>query len=414
MRISQRYVISIIKSKLTNNTFLGIKNIKRREARRITPINSLKTEGWIEWLQYFLTPPRDFLRLQVCNVSCWGDVYKLKCLRQSFGYETREPDDSLENPIFSIEDCSGSSGSSQSIALQTDQEIDRSIAISSDPGSQILPGVRGKPRIDNKVELIEHLMKNIKLLLCVPFESSCHCSSWVNNHNLFIYDNANPEYKLACASIQRQTANYNFKQILELHNQSPNPTYYARTPNHYLNLADSIKFVEELLNFQYPGEVKEFITRLYNICERILPKRNSMFIMGKPNSGKTWFFDMVSGFYLNIGNVKNVVRGQNFPFNDCVNRRILIWNEPSICPSGFDSVKMLAGGDPCPAAVKYQGDSTITRTPLFFTSNKDIFPKVEVWNSRMFYEHWKPCSILKEVVGYPSPRTLDYLFNKYL
>ena len=140
-----------------------------------------------------------------------------------------------------------------------------------------------------------------------------------------------------------------------------------------------------------------------------------MFIVGKPNSGKTWFIDMVAAFHLNIGNVKNVVRGQNFPFNDCINRRMLIWNEPSIMPSGFDSVKMLAGGDPCPTSIKYQGDGTITRTPLVFTSNKNIFSiNDSVWTSRMYFESWEPCSLLKDINGYPHPMTFKYLIDKYI
>lgn len=198
-----------------------------------------------------------------------------------------------------------------------------------------------------------------------------------------------------------------------MHNSAINPTYYARKNNHYLSIEESISAVEMLLTFQYTNFVP-FLERLYSVCERSLPKLNSLFIQGRPNSGKTWFIDMVAGFYLNVGNVKNVVRGQNFPFNDCVNRRLLIWNEPSIMPSGYDSVKMLAGGDPCPTAVKYQGDATITRTPLIFTSNRSIFSKEDVWTSRIYFEEWHPCRELKNILAYPHPHTYMHLINKYV
>lgn len=392
-------------------SYKGFKNIKRREARRITPINSIKEEDWTRWLQYFLTPPRDLLHLQIANISFWRDAYKLKCMRQSLGHEERISNDCLENTILSFQDCSWSSESREPSEIQTNQEVDRSTTTFNDPGSQNLPGVRGKPGINEKVELIEHLMKNILLQLCVPFESSCHCSSWVNNHNLFIYDNANTEYKLACSSIQRRTSNMSYSEIVQLHKLSPNPTYYSRQNNHYLSVEDSLKYITQLLVHQYGSEYKSFLKRVYDVCERNIPKKNSMFITGKPNSGKTWFMDCLAAFYLNVGNVKNVVRGQNFPFNDCVNRRLLVWNEPSIMPSGYDSVKMLAGGDPCPAGVKYQGDATITRTPLFFTSNKLIFQQTDVWTSRIFFENWKQASFLKNITGYPHPQAFISLFN---
>ena len=321
----------------------------------------------------------------------------------------------MENSKFQIQDCGWSCEPGITNPFQENKKIGRGITSIIDSRSQDLPGVVSKPGVNNKVMTCETLIENILLLLCVPFESSCHCIEWVANHNLFIYDTSNTEYVLAVKCIQRRTALSSFNQLLEYHQNAKFPTYYARNKNHYLSLDDSIRHVEDLLFFQYKENVKGFIERLFIITEKKLPKKNSMFIVGKPNSGKTWFIDMVAAFHLNIGNVKNVVRGQNFPFNDCINRRMLIWNEPSIMPSGFDSVKMLAGGDPCPTSIKYQGDGTITRTPLIFTSNKNIFSTYDsVWTSRMYFESWEPCSLLKDINGYPHPMTFKYLIDKYI
>ena len=106
-----------------------------------------------------------------------------------------------------------------------------------------------------------------------------------------------------------------------------------------------------------------------------------MYCCGAPNSGKSWFFEMVATYNLNIGHVKNLTKYTTFPLNDCVNRRILLWNEPSIAPSQYETVKMLAGGDPCAAAVKYEGDAKVLRTPLLITANHTIFSQQEVWKS---------------------------------
>lgn len=393
----------------------NIKNIKRRNSRRITPINTIKAEDWTCWLQYFFKPPRDLLHLQIANISLWGDVFKLKRLRQSFRYEERDCIQRLENSIFSQQDCSRESSSSESEEVQGDQEISREVRDTTDSRSEGLPGFGGKSRINPKAQLVAMLIENMRMLLCVPFESSSHCTLWVNNPHLFLYDNSNNEYRLACNSLSRMTSNLNFNQLIDLHNNASHPVYYARDIDHYYTVEESLKFVEELLFFQYNNEenVKEFITKLFNVCERVLPKKNSMFIHGRPNSGKSWFFDMIQAFYLNVGHIKNLVRGNNFPFNDCINRRILIWNEPNIMPSGFDTVKMIAGGDPCPVAVKYQGDSTISRTPLIFTSNNKIFNISDVWTSRIFFETWHPAGFLKDCNKRPHPLVFPILYNKY-
>lgn len=137
-------------------------------------------------------------------------------------------------------------------------------------------------------------------------------------------------------------------------------------------------------------------------------------LAGKANCGKNWFFDMVCAYYINVGLCANYVRGQNFPFNDCVSRRILMWNEPSIMNSAMDTVKMLTAGDPLSVAVKYQSNGTINRTPIIFLSNKIIFPTSAVWESRMFVEHWNPCPYLANLRKYPHPLTYYHLIKKYI
>lgn len=123
---------------------------------------------------------------------------------------------------------------------------------------------------------------------------------------------------------------------------------------------------------------------------------------------------MVCAFHINTGLCANYVRGQNFPFNDCVNRRILMWNEPSIMNSAMDTIKMLTAGDPLSVSVKYQNNGTINRTPIIFLSNQQIFSNNDIWNSRIYFEKWRPCYYLKELTKYPHPMTYSYLIEKYV
>lgn len=137
-------------------------------------------------------------------------------------------------------------------------------------------------------------------------------------------------------------------------------------------------------------------------------------LTGQANCGKNWFFDMVCAYHINCGLVANYVRGQNFPFNDCTSRRILMWNEPSIMLSAYDTVKMLCAGDPLSVAVKYQNNATINRTPLLFLSNQQLFTKSDpIYSSRIYFEEWKTCPYLKDKKLYPHPLTYYKLLEKY-
>jgi hypothetical protein len=275
------------------------------------------------------------------------------------------------------------------------------------------PPSKLKKRLYNHVELIRIIYQ----FLAVPFESTCQLKEWVNDDYLAMYDNKDREYQLATTTVTRRTQFLTFEELLKVHESATNPKYYARSDNHYYNVDDSYAILMELLTFQFPiaGELKSFIVDLYNILERKYPKMNSVYIEGPASAGKTYFATMICGFYLNVGHVKNIVRGQNFPLNDCVNRRLLVWNEPNCCTSAYDTVKMIAGGDPCPAAVKYQGDSVISKTPLLLTGNNCIFDKrKDVWNSRIKFVKWKTAPFLKNCKQYIHPMAYVKLIKQFI
>lgn len=124
---------------------------------------------------------------------------------------------------------------------------------------------------------------------------------------------------------------------------------------------------------------------------------------------------MVIAYYINAGYCANIVRGQMFPFNDCINRRILFWNEVNFCNSAFDTIKALTGGDTFSTQIKFSGNQSLTRTPVIFLSNNPIFNQNdEVWNSRMYFEEWKTAPFLKDLPLYPHPLCFYDLIKKYI
>lgn len=124
---------------------------------------------------------------------------------------------------------------------------------------------------------------------------------------------------------------------------------------------------------------------------------------------------MVVSYYINSGYCGNIVRGQNFPFNDCINRRLLFWNEVNFCNSAVDTIKSLTAGDSFSTQIKFGGNQTLSRTPVIFLSNQDTFNrKDEVWKDRIYFEDWKQSPFLKELTLYPHPLCYYHLIKKYV
>uniref|UniRef100_A0A0A9YFR6 Non-capsid protein NS-1 n=1 Tax=Lygus hesperus TaxID=30085 RepID=A0A0A9YFR6_LYGHE len=102
-------------------------------------------------------------------------------------------------------------------------------------------------------------------------------------------------------------------------------------------------------------------------------------------------------FYLNCGNIANFNRNCQFPLQDCINRRILLWNGPNCESTAFDNSKMLFGGDPLPARIKFSNDSKIPRTPIFVITNVFLTMRhliIECSNTNVKVQFLKKCTKL--------------------
>lgn len=116
--------------------------------------------------------------------------------------------------------------------------------------------------------------------------------------------------------------------------------------NYYYNIPESLFVLESLLKRQYGSmyQVTAFLQRVYRICGKLLPKVNTMYVLGPPNSGKNYFFDCVMHAFINFGTVRNFNKFENFPLQNCLDKRILMWNEPNFEPGATETLKLLIGG----------------------------------------------------------------------
>jgi len=128
---------------------------------------------------------------------------------------------------------------------------------------------------------------------------------------------------------------------------------------------------------------------------------------------KIFFFDCVIHFCVNFGIITNWNRHNQFPLQDCPNRRVIIWNEPNFEDGVEENLKLLFGGDQCGARIKYEGDAVIQRTPVIILSNNDCFPRNHAFRTRMIKHSWNRCDHLKSIHKKPHPLAFPYLLARW-
>lgn len=264
-----------------------------------------------------------------------------------------------------------------------------------------------------EMRLKKELTKAVWSHLAVPIDSTCNTTRWVNDWELNVFTTANEHYKYACAQVSRVIAHWKYDDFKNF--------YVANKPqwmsHEYYDTQESYTHISNLLTFQFQTEenIKLFINKMYAVCEKLIPKRNSIYISGDPSSCKTYFSFMVCTYYLSMGEVENPKRNANFPYNNCPNKRILYWNEPEFMFSSVEDIKKLLGGDLFSVNVKNQSNITLDRTPVIITSNNtDMFQK-DVWRDRIFkVQPWQTFPYMKDKSKFPHPLTWETLVDKYV
>lgn len=265
------------------------------------------------------------------------------------------------------------------------------------------------PRRQDRISSAE-LATVMRKLMVTPVENTYLCKTYNENDR---YKHIMPGDKLYQRAVQEiRTWLTNVRSIdLDNHYASlENPIFENINPSHnkYYDPEYSAFLAYELLTYQFgeydnPDDLLnpidaalEFISSLEACIDKGKAKENTLQIVSPPSSGKNFFFDPIFLYYGNVGRIGNFNRFNQFPLQECPNRRILYWNEPNFEPAALDTLKMLLGGDMLPAKVKHQGDQTVYRTPVIITTNKEVFPNIDAFNHRMCTYYWKEAPYLKK------------------
>ena len=132
---------------------------------------------------------------------------------------------------------------------------------------------------------------------------------------------------------------------------------------------------------------------LIDVINRKSQKKNCVWVWGASNAGKSGLMaSLCDHFFKNCYGVpQNNVRSA-FTWNNCINKRIILWEEPQIIPEMHEDLKKVFEGKELSCEVKYQSNVRMQPTPVIITSNAS--PRqalqtdtMDIWDNRMFT--WK-------------------------
>ena len=229
------------------------------------------------------------------------------------------------------------------------------------------------------------------------------------------------EIKKAVASFKDSLTTYTIQDFRDMYNKPEcQPIFscgYEDYYTKYYNIENSVKIMDELIQFQCDHDedaVLDFITTLYNVLERKVPKLNCVVVHSPPSGGKNFFFDAIKDFYLNCGHLCNANKYNNFPFQDAEGRRLVMWNEPNYSPEFLEPIKEILGGDSTSVNVKYQHDTPVYRTPvLVLTNNRVSFMNHKAFKDRIRVFQWTEAPYLQYLEKKPNPLAVYEFFKKY-
>ncbi|WBY51256.1 replication protein [Psittacidae dependoparvovirus] len=121
-------------------------------------------------------------------------------------------------------------------------------------------------------------------------------------------------------------------------------------------------------------------------CKGAFNKRNTVWLFGPATTGKTNIAEAIAHAVPFYGCVNWT--NENFPFNDCLNKMIIWWEEGKMTAKIVESAKAILGGSRVRVDQKCKSSEEIQPTPVIITSNTNMCHVID-GNSTTF-EHQKP------------------------
>lgn len=381
-----------------------------RSGHRRNPSRSRRKADVENILIYYATSQR-----KTCILKVGGTLEVL--LREGVDLEERGPDQ-VSNEERSMEvQVSG-------IRAQLREKRERSPLQDDDFTARPCEQKSKKAR-RNRMGLQEQLQLRIVNMVkkhpIAPPEAIVMTRPWREDEDLRFKNCKHQFVTDAFANLRYELVGYTLADYQKLYgDENTQPIFCAVTvpfEDYYYSIENSVKIMDELIQFQcdYDDDgVIEFYTALYNVLERKKPKFNAIVIHSDPTSGKNFFFDAITHYFMNTGHLTIVNKNNNFGFMDAEGRRVVWWNEPNYSPENINKIKELFAGDFTVVNIKYGGDMPVYRTPFIVTTNDVVsFMTNSAFSERLQVFRWKPAPFLYKYDKKPNPLATYFLFKKY-
>ncbi len=109
---------------------------------------------------------------------------------------------------------------------------------------------------------------------------------------------------------------------------------------------------------------------LMDIVNRKTGKKNCLWMQGKTNAGKSQLLEsFIKGIAPGLYGIPLSTVRSTFMFGNCLSKRIIFWEEPTINDDNIEAVKNMFGGGSFSVDVKYKDNVIIDPTPCIVTAN---------------------------------------------
>lgn len=217
--------------------------------------------------------------------------------------------------------------------------------------------------------------------------------------------------------------NYTLYDFLKFYSGDNEPLFLASSKDSYDNMyygaCESADYILELLLLHCNNDNRElfnllkFITNWFN---KATLKFNTLIVIGEPNAGKNWIFDSLKCFALSFGTITDLNKSNRFGLQDCVAKRIAVWDEATLDPYFEEQLLAILGGNVTKVPVKHKPAALLPRIPVLITANHDTIPHTTRFNARCVRTRfWRTQpNFFKDKTKLPSPLAWVYIFNMFV
>lgn len=177
----------------------------------------------------------------------------------------------------------------------------------------------------------------------------------------------------------KRTFSTNFKKALNFAIQSTLDKPIRDLASEYIDMkgecmtpTKSANIMEKWCAFQNI-EKKQFIRHIVDVMDKNRRKLNTLILQGEPNSGKTFIAKSLQKASLFYGEVSQGIAGYTFMWQDCVNKRLIVINEPYFDNCMIEQLKIILEGTGTFVHKKNTCDEYLRPTPVVITTNYDVW-----------------------------------------